>query len=89
MTLPHSIANIKRVERPIDPMKVILVGRLTGQKNPDRALDAFKLVLQKVPSATLHFYGEGPLKAHLQQRIDTEGLSKSVVLEGFSRDICR
>ncbi|MBR1579110.1 MAG: CapA family protein [Selenomonadaceae bacterium] len=87
VTLPHSLANINRVERPLDPMKVILVGRLTGQKNPDRALDVFKLVLQKVPRAHLHFYGEGPLADHLQQRINDEGLSESVVLEGFSRDM--
>ena len=87
ITLPHAIHDIKRAYGTVDPMKVILVGRLSYQKNPDRAIDMFKLVLKKVPKARLHFFGGGDLYEHIKKRIKDEGLTDSIILEGFCRDI--
>ncbi len=45
---------------------VVYSGRLTKAKRPLHALEAFKLVKQKVPEAELVFLGDGPLMPELR-----------------------
>ncbi len=47
--------------------RIVYSGRLTKAKRPDHALDAFKLVKQKIPNAELVFLGDGPLLQKLQK----------------------
>ncbi len=44
-----------------DAPVALFIGRLTNIKRPDRLLEAFELVLKKVPSAVLLMAGEGEL----------------------------
>lgn len=44
-----------------DAQVALFIGRLTHIKRPDRLLEAFELVLEKVPSAVLLMAGEGEL----------------------------
>lgn len=64
--------------------EVVMVNRLVDQKRVDAAIAAWPLVLQRVPDAQLHIYGDGPLRASLQALIDARGVSRSVRLHGFS-----
>lgn len=64
------------------PNSIVMIARLTSQKRVDRGIAAFTDVLAALPDATLDIYGDGPLRAELQQQIDAAGLAGSVVLHG-------
>lgn len=63
---------------------VLMVNRLVDQKRVDTAVASWPLVLQRVPDAHLHIYGDGPLRGQLQELIDDRGLTGSVHLHGYS-----
>ena len=63
------------------------VGRLEEQKNYKEMIDAFGMIYEKVSYASLHIYGEGPLKEELQKYINDKNLSNIVILEGISKNI--
>ncbi len=84
IVLPHAIEKkdfSPSIER--DPYKIIMVGRLVDQKNPEKAIEAFKIVHEKIPQATLHFYGLGALLESLKRKVHENGLGDSVIFEGF------
>lgn len=66
---------------------VLMVNRLAEQKRVDLAIAAWPRVLEKVPDARLNIYGDGPLRAQLQQLIDDLGLARSVRLHGHSDEV--
>lgn len=66
---------------------ICAVGRLEGQKNYDGIIDAFNIVHQRIPSATLHIYGEGPSRQTLEDKIQNMGLTGIVVLEGLTKNV--
>jgi len=65
-----------------EPFNIVYAGRFAPEKDPGKALDALKAVLQTVPQAVLHFYGDGPLEMEVKRRAFLEKLSKSVVFHG-------
>ncbi len=66
---------------------VVALGRLVWQKDLDRLLDAWGLLLRDADglteTPTLEIYGEGPERARLAARIREEGLADTVFLRGF------
>ncbi|MCI9857768.1 glycosyltransferase [Microbacterium proteolyticum] len=64
--------------------EVLMVNRLADQKRVDIAITSWPRVLQRVPDAHLHIYGDGPLRALLQNLIEDRGLAQSVHLHGYS-----
>ena len=72
---------------------VLCVGRLSAQKAPLDALEAFRLMREQFPAlkptARLLFIGEGELRSDLQQRVDELGLQSSVQLPGWRPDAWR
>jgi glycosyltransferase involved in cell wall biosynthesis len=72
---------------------VLCVGRLSAQKAPLDALEAFRLLTEQFPelkpNARLLYIGEGELRAELQQRVDNLGLQGSVQLPGWRPDVWR
>lgn len=65
---------------------VFSCGRLVERKGFDRLVEAWPLVLEKVPEAKLVIGGDGPLKAVLQRQIDEKKLAASVSLRGWLSD---
>jgi len=63
---------------------VLMVNRLVEQKRVDAAIALWPSVVASVPDAQLHIYGDGPLRAPLQDVIDEQGLTQSVHLHGHS-----
>lgn len=61
---------------------VVMVNRLADQKRVDRAIRAWRTVVDAVPDATLDIYGDGPLRDDLQGLVDRLGLGASVRLRG-------
>ena len=83
----------KRFEyHPISPIekngvvKLVAVGRLTHQKNYPMLIDAIRLLVDDGVKVHLAIFGEGPLKARLQEKIDKNNLSSVISLSGFSND---
>ena len=76
-----------------DDRVVLCVGRLSAQKAPLDALEAFRLMREQFPSlksnAKLLYIGEGELRGDLQRRVDELGLQGSVQLPGWRPDAWR
>lgn len=61
---------------------VLFVGNLVPVKGVDVLLDACARLVQDGVRFQCHFIGEGPLRAKLQQQVDTLGLTDYVVFHG-------
>ncbi len=84
VTIPHALPRLESEPRTVfDPFRVVQAGRFSEEKGHAKSIEAFKRVLEKIPRATLHFYGSGGLQEEIQARIAAEGLERSVLIEGF------
>lgn len=66
---------------------VLMVSRLSREKNILMAIGAFKEFLRIYPDAGLVIVGEGPERKNLELRIQNLELAHSVRLEGWQEDI--
>lgn len=64
-------------------LRVLSLSRLAPEKGLDVLIDAFALLQQQVPGASLEIAGEGELLPQLQQQIKKLGLEESVSFPGF------
>lgn len=69
------------------PFRIAYVARLSPEKNHLMAIDIFAKLLQIVPGATLHLYGEGMEKSKIVNWISDLGLESNVLLEGYRSNI--
>jgi glycosyltransferase involved in cell wall biosynthesis len=63
------------------------VGRLSPPKAFGDLISAFREVIRIQPSAVLAIAGDGGMKEHLQEQIDTHTLQNSVFLLGLRNDV--
>lgn len=79
----------KRAELSVSEETILIghVGRFTQQKNHLFLLDVFSEVVNKQPSAKLLLVGDGELHQSIEEKIDTRGLSGSVILAGIRSDV--
>lgn len=68
--------------QPDEPL-AIFAGRMGKEKSIDFVLDAFKLVLEKVPRARILLLGGGPEKVNLEQHARQAGISDRVIFTGY------
>lgn len=83
--VPHSVRPAvlePGVER--DPNLVVMMARLDRQKQVDHAIEAFALVVKRLPRARLEIYGRGRDLATLKNLVADLGLTKKVKLMGFT-----
>ena len=68
-------------------LRILTVGRLTRQKRYDIAIEAMKLIKEKI-SMPIRWYvlGEGDLRQQLEQQIKTAGLQKDFILMGVKEN---
>jgi glycosyltransferase involved in cell wall biosynthesis len=59
---------------------VVSVGRLIREKNHAELINAFFLVLQRIPKARLYIYGDGKLRIELATLIENLGIQSNVFL---------
>ncbi len=69
--------------------RIVNIGKLEKQKNQRMLLDAFGLLAESYPAYILDIYGEGSLRAELQQQIDAMGLHERAKLRGNVPDVHR
>lgn len=92
-TVPNGIEPLAREdfpERPAgllpDRLHALMVGRLSGVKGIDLAIDALAQVPQDVPWH-LNLVGEGGLRTELEAQVGRLGLRDRVSFLGFRRDV--
>lgn len=64
---------------------LVHVGSFTPEKNHTGLLDAFAIVRERFPNATLVLFGDGPLRTEIEQCVQRRSLDGSVAVAG-SRD---
>lgn len=67
--------------------RIVSVGRLDANKNHEMMIRAFAALAQKYPEHTLTVYGDGELRADLQELIVSLGLSERVFLPGVTANV--
>lgn len=63
------------------------VGRFVFVKNHEFLIDVFAEVVKENPEARLVLIGDGPLKRHIQQKVEDLGLSGKVQFLGMRNDV--
>lgn len=83
--IPHSGKSIyeKYIEN-YDSNTAVTLARLTDQKALHEAIEAFKLVVDKIPKAKYLIYGSGEEKSNLTKLIKDLDLEKNVKLENYT-----
>jgi len=71
---------------PEGPPLVVNIGRMVQQKNQDLFLDAAAELHRSMPEVRFMIVGDGPLRAHLEQRAAGLGLSSVLSFPGERRD---
>jgi glycosyltransferase involved in cell wall biosynthesis len=67
---------------PLDPM-ILFVGRLVHQKGPDILMEAIPYILRYHSNAKFVYAGDGEMRAGLQHRAHSLGVSQAVRFLGF------
>jgi glycosyltransferase involved in cell wall biosynthesis len=66
----------------LDRVRATFVGRLAVEKNLEKLVDAWRIVVKRRPGAELTLLGEGPMRVKLEERIRSLDLTDSVRLPG-------
>ena len=67
--------------------RIVSVGRLDANKNHEMMIRAFANLTDKYPEYTLTIYGEGELREHLLNLIESLNLTEKVFLPGIIPDV--
>lgn len=83
--IPNGVAgpDDSAVEAPHDVYDALWVARFRRPKDPVQAVRAWKKVRKRVPTATLHMCGEGPLWDEAMRAATRGGADHGVKLHGF------
>lgn len=65
-----------------NPKDIVVIGRLSKQKNHEMLIRAFARIADKYPEENLQLYGKGDLEEELQRLISKLGLENRVALNG-------
>jgi glycosyltransferase involved in cell wall biosynthesis len=70
-----------------DQISILMVGRLSWEKNYELAINAFKIFLESSPNAVMCIAGIGSEMDQLKIRVRSEGLEDQIHLLGWQGDI--
>lgn len=70
-----------------DEILIGLVGRLSPQKNPIKAVEIFNALYKKNPRVKLLIVGTGDLLTDVQRKIDDFNISERVIIAGMRSDV--
>ncbi|KRM09868.1 glycosyltransferase [Paucilactobacillus suebicus] len=73
------------------PYSVIMVARLSPEKQQDHLVRAWKKIHEKLPQATLDLWGyeNGEFGKQIKQQVDDAKLSNSIKFRGYTTDIAQ
>ncbi len=87
--LTESEINARRTALGVSPgeLAILAVGRLTEQKRPMLFLEIAAQILQRVPTATFLWIGDGPLAAEWIARAAALGIASRARILGWRQDV--
>lgn len=88
--VPEATLNAKRVEfAKRTPLKVVMVARISSEKQQDQLAHAWKQVIAVVPEASLDFWGyeNEDFGKKVKAIIKEEQLEKSITFKGYTSDV--
>lgn len=65
-----------------EPIRIGMLARLDPIKNHRLVIDAFRLILNDYPRATLEFIGEGSELSNLKAQAEARGVSRRIIFHG-------
>ena len=83
---PSVFSSFDEAPRQKNGKTLIAMGRLSGEKGFDLLLSAFTVAAERHAEWSLEIFGEGPLRAHLESRVQRLGLAGRVRMPGFTRE---
>lgn len=88
ITIPHTFhQQVSDVKSEIIRGKVVYIARYSPEKNHLLAIDIFAQVLQSIPHASLHFYGNGAEKEKIESYINDLKLNDSIFTHSHADNI--
>ena len=81
---PSVFSSCDELPRHKNGKTLMAMGRLSIEKGFDLLLSAFSVLAPRRPEWTLEILGEGPLRPHLEWRVQKLGLSGRVRMPGFT-----
>lgn len=67
--------------------RIVTAGRLIEQKNHKMLIDSLSSLKEEFPELCADIYGDGSLRAQLQEQIDSNGMTERIVLCGNASDL--
>lgn len=88
----HKEMNKLKKKKIIEPDKfkknnIIMLGRLTKQKNYPLAINSFKTIIKSYPDLYLNIFGEGELKNYLINFVRDKGLEKNIIFHEYTSNV--
>ncbi|QUY63674.1 Glycosyltransferase [Gulosibacter molinativorax] len=85
IVIPNGVdaPELERVAGDPSAPRILSLSRLAPEKRLDKLIEAFALLRQGLPGATLTIAGSGPLEGELREQISQLGLADAVSLPGF------
>jgi len=80
--VPDELFEVEELD-PNGPLRVVMLGSLSREKNPLLALTA----VTSIRDAQLRFVGDGPLRSDLEREVDLSGLTDRVRFTGSVEDV--
>ena len=66
-----------------DPLSIVTAGRLVEKKGTEYLIRAMRIVVDSIPEAQLTICGDGPLRASLEQLVDSMNLKSNIKFVGW------
>jgi glycosyltransferase involved in cell wall biosynthesis len=85
--IPNAISVAEHEPIPKNDNEIIMVTRLEPQKNLQRAIEMFHLVINEVPDAKINIFGKGREREKLEDSIKKHNMEDHIFLRGYSKDI--
>ena len=85
--IPNPTSFLPEVVSTLDNKKVIAVGRFTREKDYDKMVCVWDIVVKQHPDWILNIFGEGELKEDIESMIRQKNLNKSVIINNPTSQI--
>lgn len=82
--LPAGLPAVRAAEPSGDRLILAALGRFDPDKRFDRLIEVFAALAGQLPQWDLWIWGDGPLRAACQERVESLGLTGRIHLPGFS-----
>ena len=66
---------------------IIMLGRLTKQKNHLLIINSFQSILKQYPNLCINIFGDGELRSYLSNLVKKKGLEKNIIFHGYTENV--